>query len=59
MTPVYEKCRNREYVAAQQQQYQAALPRLSLWFWVFFDQDPLPLRLMVTTRQAAAYVLRN
>jgi hypothetical protein len=59
MTPVCEKCRNLEYATARQQQYQAAEPRLSFWFWVFFDQDLLPLRLMVTTRQASTYDLRN
>jgi hypothetical protein len=59
MTPGCEKCRNREYAAARQQQYQAAEPRLSFWFRVFLDQDLLPLRLMVTMRQVSAYVLRN
>ncbi len=59
MTPVCEKYRNREYTAAGQQQYQAAEPRLSFRFRVFLDQDLLPLRLMVTMRQATAYVLRN
>ncbi len=56
---VYRKYRIREYAAARQQQYQAAEPRLSFWFWVFFDQDRLHLHLMVTMRQASAYVLRN
>ena len=59
MTPGCEKCRNREHAAARQQQCQATEPRLSFWFRVFFDQHQLPLRLMVTMRQASAYVLRN
>ena len=59
MVPVYEKCRNREHAEARQQQYRAAGRRLSFWFWVFFERYLLPLRVMVTIRQASAYVLRN
>jgi len=59
MTRVCEKCRNREYTTARQQHYQAPEHRLSFWFRVFFDQNRLHLHLMVTMRQASAYVLRN
>ena len=57
--PVHDKRRDREYAAARQQHYQAPEDRLSFWFRVFFDQDRLHLHLMVTMRQASAYVLRN